>query len=71
MRFYLLRALTEGADFCCVNYYNDGISCKGMISNLFVKILAIYNGNVKTLTVKLIKEGRTCNFKAYQCIVIG
>lgn len=63
MRFYLLRALTEDADFCCVNYYNDGISCKGMISNLFVKILAIYNGNVKTLTVKLIKEGQTCNLK--------
>lgn len=58
MRFYLHRALTEDAGFCCVNYYNDGISCKGMISNLFVKILAIYNGNLKTLTVKF-NKGRT------------
>lgn len=47
MRFYLQRALAEDADFCCVNYYNDGISCKGM--DLFVEILAIYNCNIKTV----------------------
>lgn len=55
MRFYLQRALAEDADFCCVNYYNDWISCKGMMSNLFVEILAIYNCNIKTLTVKFNK----------------
>lgn len=35
MQFYLQRALTDDAGVCCVNYYNDGISCKGMMPNLF------------------------------------
>lgn len=38
-QFYLQRTLTEDADFCCVNYYNDGISCKGMMSDFLVTIL--------------------------------
>lgn len=38
-QFYLQRTLTDDVDFCCVNYYNDGISCKGMMSDLLVTIL--------------------------------
>lgn len=59
MQFYLQRPLTDDADFCCVNYYNDGISCKGMVSNLFVKILAIYSFKVKMLHVTVtLNSGR-------------
>lgn len=28
------RALENDRDECCINYYNDGISCKGMRKNL-------------------------------------
>lgn len=30
LQFYFLRVLSDGADFCCVDYYNDGKSCKGI-----------------------------------------
>lgn len=55
MWFYLYRVLIEDVDFWCVNYYNDGIFCKGMFLNFFVKILVIYNGNFKMLIVKFNK----------------
>lgn len=29
----------KDVDFCCVNYYNDGIFCKGMMFDFLVIIL--------------------------------
>lgn len=30
IQYYFQRVLSDGADSCCVDYYNDGKSCKGI-----------------------------------------
>lgn len=30
IQFYFQRVLSDGADSCCVDYYNNGKSCKGI-----------------------------------------